>query len=124
MSESEAPVLLHEGGCHCGAVRFTIEMAPPTQAMVCNCSICRKAGWMLAFRPAAGFTLLSGEAELRDYQFGKKSIHHQFCRVCGVRPFSRGPGHDGQEWVGINLRCVPEVDLDSLEVNAFDGASL
>ena len=124
MPEGHAITSLHKGSCHCGAVSFSIEMAPPSQAMVCNCSMCRRAGWMLAFRPAKGFTILAGEAMLHDYQFGKKSLRHQFCSRCGVRPFSRGPGHDGQEWVGINLRCVPSIDLSALEINSFDGASL
>ncbi len=42
---------------------------------------------MKAKRLAAG--LLAGQGELSDYQFGKKHSHHPFCRVCGVRAFSR-----------------------------------
>lgn len=123
MSETGS-VAPHRGSCHCGAVRFVLHTPPITQAMVCNCSMCRRAGWMLVFRPQAQFELLSGRAELRDYQFGPKTLHHEFCGVCGVRAFSRGEGHDGSDWVGVNLRCVDGAALDAVELNAFDGASL
>jgi hypothetical protein len=114
----------YEGSCHCGAVRYEATMAPPEKAYACNCSICARAGWLLAFVPATGFRLLSGEGDLSDYQFGKKSSHHIFCRHCGVRSFSRGKGHDGQDWTAINLRCVSGLDATKLAVESVDGASL
>ena len=114
----------YEGSCHCGAVRYRATMAPPAKAMSCNCSICSRAGWLLAFVPASAFELVSGEGALADYQFGKKHLHHQFCKTCGVRSFSRGADEKGNEMIAVNLRCVPEVDLDALEIQKFDGASL
>jgi len=43
----------YEGSCHCGAVRYQVTMAPPEKAYACNCSICARAGWLLAFVPEA-----------------------------------------------------------------------
>ena len=35
------------GGCHCGAVRFAVEAAPPLLVLLdCNCSICAKTGYL------------------------------------------------------------------------------
>jgi hypothetical protein len=99
-------------------------MAPPEKAYACNCSICSRAGWLLTFAPAESFRLLGGEDELSDYQFGKKHIHHVFCRNCGVRSFSRGTGKDGKKTVAVNLRCLKELDATALPVHKFDGASL
>jgi hypothetical protein len=31
---------------------------------------------------------------------------------------------DGNRMVAVNLRCVPDIDLDQLEIQAFDGANL
>ncbi|HTJ45341.1 MAG TPA: GFA family protein [Kofleriaceae bacterium] len=114
----------YEGSCHCGAIRYQVTMEPPTKAMSCNCSICRRTGALLVFAPRSAFTLVSGEGALGDYQFGKKRIHHQFCRTCGLRPFAHGSDGKGNEMVAINLRCVHDFDLDGLTVEKFDGASI
>ena len=34
------------GGCHCGAVRFEVLAPEEIEAKECNCSICRKAGYL------------------------------------------------------------------------------
>jgi len=114
----------YEGSCHCGAVRYQVTMEPPTKAMACNCSICSRAGWLLAFAPGASFTLISGEDALTDYQFGKKHLHHQFCKTCGVRSYSHGADEKGTRMIAINLRCLAGVDVAKLAVETFDGAAL
>ena len=117
-------ITTYKGSCHCGAVRYEVAMEPPTKANACNCSICSRAGWLLAFVPAAGFMLQAGEDALVDYQFGKQRIHHQFCKVCGVRSFSRGADEKGSQMMAINLRCLEGLDVAKLPVETFDGASL
>jgi hypothetical protein len=114
----------YEGSCHCGAVKFNVTMAPPTKAYACNCSMCRRAGWLLAFTSADQVSITSGESELTDYQFGKKHIHHLFCRTCGVRSFSRGKDKQGKETMAVNMRCLTGLDPTTLPVESFDGASL
>ncbi len=119
MTESKA----HNGGCHCGRVRYEVKTALET-VISCNCSICQKSGAWLTFVPAQDFTLISGEAELADYQFNKKVIHHLFCSNCGVRSYGRGMGPDGREMVAINVRCLDDIDLSSITPMPFDGKSL
>ena len=117
------PAQTFHGSCHCGDVRYQVEMA--LEAVVsCNCSICSRAGALLAFAPATQFQLLAGADALTDYQFGKRRIHHLFCRRCGVRSFSRGTARDGSPTVAINVRCLEGVDLAALSVKPFDGKSL
>ncbi|MBK9518351.1 MAG: GFA family protein [Anaeromyxobacter sp.] len=118
------PDTTYQGGCHCGAVSFQVTMAPPAKAYACNCSICGKAGWLLAFVGGDAFKLVAGEEALTDYQFGKRAIHHTFCRTCGVRPFSRGLDPSGKLSVAVNLRCLKGLDPAALPVESFDGASL
>lgn len=112
----------YEGGCHCGAVRYAARV-DLSRVISCNCSICTKRGLLLAFAPAAEFTLRSGEPELSDYQFGQKRIHHLFCRRCGVESFARGTGEDGTPMVAVNIRCLDGVDLSALSPKPFDGRS-
>lgn len=118
MSESK-----YTGGCHCGRVRYEVTLEPK-EAMACNCSLCGRVGWLLAFTKADNFKLLSGEDALTDYQFNKKHLHHVFCSTCGVRSFSRGPAPDGSVWVGVNLRCLDGFDATTLPVKHVDGKRL
>ena len=114
----------YTGSCHCGAVTFQAEL-DISQVIACNCSICSRTGWRLAFCSADDFELIQGEAELRDYQFAKKHIHHTFCSRCGVRPFSYGANPDGSGTTySINVRCLDGVDAESLSTSHYDGASL
>lgn len=95
-------------------------MDPPAKAFAGTCSICSRAGWLLAFVPDAQFKLLTGDDQIRDYQFDKKNTHHWFCTTCGVRSFSRGKNRKGEGTAAINLRCIPDFDFASLPVETFD----
>ncbi len=108
----------YKGSCHCGAVAFKADMEL-TGGMVCNCSHCHKKGVVLAFVPKSQFTLEKGADNLTEYRFNKKVISHQFCKTCGVQGF----GSAGEQ-VAINLRCVDEVDLDTLPTQKYNGKDL
>ena len=110
----------YTGGCHCGAVRFEVDMNLEG-AMACNCSLCSKRGWLLAFAPASSFRLLKGDDAQTEYQFNKKVIHHLFCKTCGTASFGRGMAPDGSETVAINLRCIDNLDLTTLPVMEYNG---
>lgn len=113
----------YTGGCHCGRVRFEVAL-DINEATACNCSLCSRVGWLLAFTPEPNFKLLSGADALTDYQFNKMHLHHMFCKNCGVRSFSRGPSPDGKIWCAINLRCLDDFDAESLPIKRFDGKNL
>lgn len=111
----------HHGGCHCGAVRFHVDLDLEQPATTCNCSICSRSGTMLSFVPSAQFVLEQGEDNLTDYQFNKKVIHHMFCKTCGIKTFGRGVGPGGQEMVAVNVRCLDDVDLERVPTRHFNG---
>ncbi|CAM3948307.1 GFA family protein [Bordetella muralis] len=111
-----------EGSCHCGAVRFEVQAPIPTQAISCNCSHCRRKGFLLSFFPEAQFTLLQGESSLGSYRFNTHKINHRFCQACGTQAFAEGANPDGSAVRAVNLRCVPSIDLDALSLQKYDGA--
>jgi hypothetical protein len=121
MTHTETHANHHAGGCHCGAVRFEVDLDLNAPMLECNCSICSKTGTRLAFVGADKFKLKSGEEHLKDYLFNKKQIHHLFCTTCGIRSFARGATPDGGQMFAVNVRCLDDVDLDAMQVKHHDG---
>jgi hypothetical protein len=113
----------YAGGCHCGRVRYEVTT---DLALVgaCNCSICQKRGALWTFVKPEHFALRAGADDLKDYQFGKKLIHHLFCPQCGIGAFSRGTTPKSGEMVAVNVRCLDDVDVATLKLTPFDGRSL
>jgi hypothetical protein len=113
----------YKGSCHCGNVRYRVELDLSGQLITCNCSMCRRMGSVLTFVPASQFTLEQGESSLKDYLFHKQQIHHLFCTNCGIRSFARGAMPDGTPTVAVNVRCLEGVDVRALKTMEYDGAS-
>ncbi len=111
----------YEASCHCGAVSVAVDAELPEEAISCNCSHCSRKGFVLTFVPRDKVHV-GGEDSLSEYRFNKKVIAHRFCRTCGAQPFAEGPGPEGPGAM-INLRCVAGLDLNSLKITPFDGAS-
>jgi hypothetical protein len=121
MTTSTTPLRKHTGGCHCGAVRFEVELDASTGTM-CNCSICTKLATVGAIVKPAAFQLVSGEADLSTYEWGHRVGHRKFCKHCGVHCFA--PGHLdvlGGDYVSVNLNCLDDFDLSRVKLGYWDG---
>lgn len=110
------------GSCHCGKIAYEVAEDPPTTALACNCSICRRKGYLHHFTTPDRFTLNGARDDLQVYLFNHHVIRHQFCTTCGCAPFAEGTGPDGKPMVEINLRCA-DLDIEALEITPYDGAS-
>jgi len=119
MSEAKT----YSGSCHCGKVRYEVNLDLTQPVIACNCSMCGRSGTQLAFVPATEFELKSGQESLQDYQFHHNVIHHLFCTTCGIKPFARGKMPDGSPMVAVNVRCLEGVDISALNVQQYDGKS-
>ena len=100
---------LHQGSCHCGAVRFECMLDLQGETSRCNCSICLKQRFWKSIVPTGEMRITSGADQLTDYQFGKRSIHHLFCRRCGTKPFGRGHTEPIGDFYAINVAALDGV---------------
>lgn len=114
---------MHIGSCHCGAVRFSVE-GEPGPVVECNCSHCSRKGLLLWFVPRQALTITAGEDRLGSYYFNRHVIDHRFCPSCGVQPFGTGRAPDGSAMAAINIRCLDDIDLATVERLPFDGRAL
>ena len=107
-----------EGGCHCGAVRFRVEVEK-FEASDCNCSMCTKKGILHLIVPPEQFELLSGREDLTTYEFNTRVAKHRFCRHCGIHAFYV-PRSDPDK-IDVNARCLDEDAWRELPKRQFDG---
>ena len=113
--------MIYTGACHCGEVRFTVE-GTISGVMDCNCSICRKTGFLHWLVEPHKLSLQKGEGRLQAYLWGTGIAKHLFCPVCGVAPLRRPRMRP--ESFSVNVRCLDGVDLAALEIEACDGEAL
>jgi len=115
---------LHNGSCHCGAVRFTCDLDLAAGTSKCNCSVCRKGRFWKAIVPVEAFTLVRGADALTDYRFGDGKIGHCFCRHCGVKPFGHAKIEGYGEFYAVNVACLDDAsdaELAETPVRCEDG---
>jgi len=114
-------LIVRAGGCHCGKVRFEIDVGPRPRVQVCTCSICRMTGYIHLIVPASRFRLTSGADALTEYRFNTGVARHLFCRHCGVKSFYVPRSHP--HGYSINVRCLDDdVSADCEWLPPFDDA--
>ena len=122
----------YKGSCHCGRVRFEVDAAID-HVRVCDCSICRRRGALNHRVPKESLRLLTPRSDLVLYQWGSRTAKDYFCPACGILPFRRPSDPTPQElregvepfdgWA-INVRCLEDVDLDSIPIRKILGSRI
>jgi hypothetical protein len=116
---SAGQTLTCTGGCHCGAVRFQVDLPRQVEVQSCNCSVCAMTGFLHVIVPESRFRLMTDEAALTAYTFNTGVARHLFCSSCGVKSFYR-PRSNPDGW-SVNARCLDTTDGLELNIEAFDG---
>ena len=117
--DTQAKLVTHTGGCHCGAVRFEVQAAAEAVVTECNCSMCGRFGYLHLIVPKGQFELVSDEESITTYTFNTGVAQHYFCKVCGIKSFYVPRSHpDG---ISVNARCLDEGTFRILDIRPFDG---
>ena len=108
----------HPASCHCGAIQFTVTLAPAglADAHRCDCSFCRRRGAIAVTAPLDGVKILTGLDKLTLYQFGTNTAQHHFCAVCGIYIYHRRRSNPNE--LGVNVACLEGLnprDLGNVE---------
>jgi hypothetical protein len=111
--------VIHQGGCHCRAVRFEVRAPARITVQHCNCSMCSLTGYMHLIVAAEDFSLLAGAAQLQTYTFNTGVAKHLFCTVCGVKSFY--VPRSNPDGFSVNLRCLDPGTVEQVTVEDFDG---
>jgi hypothetical protein len=100
-------------------VRFEVDADERPEVHDCNCSICRRTGYLHLIVPKDRFRLLSGAGRLTRYTFNTGTAQHLFCSVCGVKSFYVPRSHpDGYS---VNVRCIDPGQVEDMRIVPFDG---
>ena len=108
----------HNGSCHCGAVRITLN-DEPAEASECNCSICSRLGSLWHYASPAQITV---EGPLQGYVQGDRTLTTWRCQDCGCVTHwtALDPAYTR---MGVNLRMFPRSLWIDLPRRHIDGAS-
>ena len=106
------------GGCHCGAVRFEMDVHDRGELLDCRCSICRLTGFLHLIVPHGEFRLLRGADALSSYRFGTGAAEHLFCRICGIKSFYQPRSHP--DCWSINYNALDGGHVLTVHITPFD----
>jgi hypothetical protein len=116
----------YQGSCHCGKLRFEVDLDLAQGTGKCNCSYCWKVrSWAMGIKPDA-FRLLTGKEHAHEYNFREgSSNHHVFCSNCGVRVYTYGYVEQiGGDYVSVSLSTLdnlPPAELAAAAVTYMNG---
>ncbi|KAK0621602.1 Mss4-like protein [Bombardia bombarda] len=134
---------VYHGSCHCGAVTAAVKVKDALEGenkeliMECNCSHCRRGGYIWLY-PKKGQLLVEGGENLTHYTYGSHVWRKSFCKTCGVFVFSeprpmteeevaalpeaaRGFYLTKGDWRPFTLRALNNFDLSIVKPIQADG---
>ncbi|KAJ4423400.1 hypothetical protein N0V82_001873 [Gnomoniopsis sp. IMI 355080] len=124
----EKPKATYEAGCHCGYIKFSVTLSPPlpeTKPLQCDCSACRRFGYLLTYMPHEDVTWHGDSwTRMSRYQFNTKQKDQLFCGKCGASigiDFRDVHPSGKPRMFGISARSFNDIDLDSLTYKPFHG---
>ncbi len=106
--------------CHCMAVQFEIDAAPPW-VLDCNCSICRRYGALWAYYHHGGLRLASPAEATVAYLWNDRSLAFHHCKTCGCATHLQAVDQADRPILGLNARLILGLD-PATHVQQIDNA--
>ena len=111
-------MIKHQGGCHCGNVRFKTEY-DPLLVYQCNCSRCRRLTGTLNVGTILGTTEVEFTGITKEYITPGGSgmpLHLFFCPECGTRVYGEAEAVEGFRLIPIgayddSLQFEPKFEM-------------
>ena len=107
--------------CHCGGVEIQVKL-PETgfeKLMRCNCSLCKRRGYIMTPVDPGNFKLIKGKELLTLYQYHTKVAEHYFCSRCGIYTYSNPRSNHDKVYM-LNVACIEGVkpfELENIVIN-------
>ena len=113
--------------CHCGGIEAEVNVPENgfEKVMRCNCSICKRKGYIIGVVQPDDFKFIKGEELLTLYQFYTKTAQHYFCKVCGIHTHNRP--RSNPKIYGVNIACVEGIkpfEIENVPVNDGENHAL
>ena len=106
--------------CHCGNIRLEVD-AELKDLGECNCSTCRRFGFIHWKVPRDAIQMLDEKRNLSTYAWQCVRCLWHFCPTCGTTILCTGyPGGI----ISVNARCIDYVDVFEFSVARYDGRNL
>ena len=106
--------------CHCGGVEAEVKLSEKglEKLIRCNCSICKRKGYIMTPVSSENFKLTKGNDLLTLYQYHTKVAKHYFCSRCGIYTHTN-PRINPKIYM-INVACIDEInsfELKNISIN-------
>ncbi len=106
---------MYKGKCHCGKIRFKIK-CDLKELKRCDCSHCRRKGYVMTTVNEEEFDLISGKKFLSKYQWNTQIAEHFFCKICGINTHHRRRSNPNV--FGVNVGCLESFNSSWIRYNS------
>ena len=106
--------------CHCEGVEIQVKIPEEgfKKIMRCNCSLCKRKGYIIGVIGPDDLKVIKGEKLLKLYQYHTKTAKHYFCSNCGIHTHNNP--RSNPKIYGINVACVEGInpfELKNVSIN-------
>ena len=101
-----------KGSCHCGAIKFQVNISLK-ELRRCNCSICSRKGFVMGSAPVDVLTIISGKKYLSTYKWNTNVAEHYFCKICGINTHHKRRSNPSE--YGYNIACIEGFEMSWIE---------